>query len=74
MDEASLEGSEGVCGLVLPGPVMCSTATPRARSASASSERWQRHGTASAHITATGPARARAESSRRPSANSGVPM
>src|SRR3989442_1697238 len=33
---------------------MCRTAIPRASSASAMSWRWQRHGTASAHMTTTG--------------------
>ena len=35
-----------------PRPVISKTRTPRTSSASASSERWQRHGTASAHMTA----------------------
>ena len=50
------------CGRVRPRPVMCSTTTPRASSASARSERWHRQGTPSAHMIATGPvARERAE-------------
>src|SRR6185312_12432742 len=32
---------------------MCLTSTPRTVRASATSERWQRHGTASAHMIAT---------------------
>jgi hypothetical protein len=32
--------------------MMCHTSMPRAASASAMSERWQRHGTASAHMIA----------------------
>src|SRR6185437_4287727 len=41
-----------LCGLRRTGVMMCSTGWPRTVSASATSERWQRHGTASAHMIA----------------------
>ena len=58
------------CGRVRPRPTMCSTITPRAKSASAMSDRWHRHGTASAHMIATGPSCASERSPTRPSSNS----
>jgi hypothetical protein len=41
-----------LCRFLFPAPMMCHTSMPRAVSASAMSERWQRHGTASAHMIA----------------------
>lgn len=40
-------------GLAVLAFMMCLTGMPRAASASAIMERWQRHGTASAHMIAT---------------------
>src|SRR2546427_6136248 len=51
---------------------MCRTAIPRASSASAMSWRWQRHGTASAHMTTTGCAPASAINRARACSNAGV--
>src|SRR5262249_38608008 len=40
------------CGCERPAPIRCVTAIPRTVSASETSERWQRHGTASEHMIA----------------------
>lgn len=51
---------------------MCSTRAPRAVSASATSERWHRHGTASAHIRATTRPSASSRSFASPTSKSSV--
>ena len=60
-------------GWAFPGPMMCRTSSPNAVRASATSERWQRHGTASAHMIAAGPSsRARVRNASSAAGNSGV--
>jgi hypothetical protein len=61
-------------GCVRVGLMMCATAQPRTFNAPAIGDRWQRQGTASAHIIAICSTPAAWISVSRPAANSGVCM
>jgi hypothetical protein len=62
------------CGRVLTPLVISLTAMPRTRSASATRARWQRQGTASAHISTTCSPAASSMQVFRLSANASVCM
>jgi hypothetical protein len=64
----------GRCGRTLAREEMCRRITPRAKSASPISDRWQRNGAPSAHMTHARPARLIRRSSSKPRRKSTVSM
>ena len=64
----------GRCGRTLTREEMCRRITPRANSASPISDRWQRNGAPSAHITHAGPARLIRRNSSKPRRKLAVSM